>query len=431
MAGFLNVIPLASGTSYPGVAPSIDFGGDGDYALDLNTNTLYGPKDANASTVWPTGPRFTAQPYWLGAWIAWVPGTFTTGQVVDDGSGQYYICVKPHTFTNVTGVGSWSVGDGYIDSSVSPTQYCRCIQDTSVDPMSTLDPTYGNYWFRGNASAFLLADSTGTAGAQKNWQALSPTISVDTSALGPTNFIVANTSITDAKLNTTGVTAGTYPKVTVTNKGRVTAGSSLSSSDLPSHTHNASDINAGTLAIARIPTGTTSSTVALGNAAPNAHGASHGLLGGDPISIDAGYQITTGTLSNARLSGIGYGQLSVAATSGTNVSSSNAVVDGVGVFAIKSFSSSTSVAVTDHALYTTTSGLTLTLHSALTATIPAGRHVWIKNNSAGTLTVKTASGEFINSTNYSVTGFTLAMGLSLHLVSTGAASAGANNWITL
>ena len=32
-----------------------------------------------------------------------------------------------------------------------------------------------------------------------------------------------------------------------------------------SHTHNASDVNAGTLAIARIPTGTTSSTVALGN----------------------------------------------------------------------------------------------------------------------------------------------------------------------
>jgi|SRR5690606_26413886 len=32
-----------------------------------------------------------------------------------------------------------------------------------------------------------------------------------------------------------------------------------------SHTHNASDIDAGTLAIARIPTGTTSSTVALGD----------------------------------------------------------------------------------------------------------------------------------------------------------------------
>lgn len=32
-----------------------------------------------------------------------------------------------------------------------------------------------------------------------------------------------------------------------------------------SHTHNASDVNAGTLAIARIPTGTTSSTVCIGN----------------------------------------------------------------------------------------------------------------------------------------------------------------------
>src|SRR5690606_22624415 len=40
----------------------------------------------------------------------------------------------------------------------------------------------------------------------------------------------------------------------------------IPSSFTPSaHTHNASDINAGTLAFARIPTGTTSSTVAVGN----------------------------------------------------------------------------------------------------------------------------------------------------------------------
>jgi hypothetical protein len=69
------------------------------------------------------------------------------------------------------------------------------------------------------------------------------------------------------------------------------------------HTHNASDINAGTLAIGRIPTGTTSSTVALGNAAPNAHAATHGVAGGDAISIDATYQIATGTVSQSRLPG--------------------------------------------------------------------------------------------------------------------------------
>lgn len=46
---------------------------------------------------------------------------------------------------------------------------------------------------------------------------------------------------------------------------------------------SASDLTAGTVPIARIPTGTTGSTVALGNAAPNAHAASH-VTGSDQIA---------------------------------------------------------------------------------------------------------------------------------------------------
>ena len=42
-------------------------------------------------------------------------------------------------------------------------------------------------------------------------------------------------------------------------------GSKPSSFTPSSHTHSASDITSGTLALARIPTGTTSTTVALGN----------------------------------------------------------------------------------------------------------------------------------------------------------------------
>ncbi len=45
----------------------------------------------------------------------------------------------------------------------------------------------------------------------------------------------------------TGVTPGTYTKTTVDAKGRVTAGALLSSADLPSHTHTASDIVSGAL----------------------------------------------------------------------------------------------------------------------------------------------------------------------------------------
>ncbi|MCL4797528.1 MAG: hypothetical protein KJZ84_23390 [Bryobacteraceae bacterium] len=44
-----------------------------------------------------------------------------------------------------------------------------------------------------------------------------------------------------------GATPGTYPKVTVDAKGRVTAGANLAAGDLPGHTHTASDIVSGAL----------------------------------------------------------------------------------------------------------------------------------------------------------------------------------------
>jgi hypothetical protein len=43
----------------------------------------------------------------------------------------------------------------------------------------------------------------------------------------------------------TGASPGSYPKVTVDAKGRVTAGANLAATDLPGHTHTASDIVSG------------------------------------------------------------------------------------------------------------------------------------------------------------------------------------------
>ena len=44
-----------------------------------------------------------------------------------------------------------------------------------------------------------------------------------------------------------GAAPGTYPKVTVDAKGRVTSGANLAAADLPSHTHTATDIVSGEL----------------------------------------------------------------------------------------------------------------------------------------------------------------------------------------
>jgi len=86
-----------------------------------------------------------------------------------------------------------------------------------------------------------------------------------------------------------------------------------------SHTHAAGDITSGTLNIARIPTGTTSSTVCIGNDSrlsdartPLPHAADHATLGTDPISpasigaaaaahTHAAGDVTSGTFNIARI----------------------------------------------------------------------------------------------------------------------------------
>jgi hypothetical protein len=420
MAGFLNVVSLVSGASYTPGPPSDDDGNDGDYSLDLNTNTLYGPKDSSASTQWPTGPRLGGTLIWLGSWSSWVPGSFTTGQVVDDGSGQYYLCVKPHSVV-VNSAGPWTAGQYY---TYAGAQYYLCIQDTTVDPITLagLSPsTVGQYWLGGTVPTALAADAAGTAGAARNWQALSSTITVDnTVGLGnPTRFIVKDASIgstqlasnavttvkitdlnvTDAKLSSTGVTAGTYPKVTVTSKGRITAGATLDYTDLPTH------------------------------------GSQHGFFGTDPVSGVAYTQLSIGNATTGGTTPDNTAANKVVSakttTSGLNISSTNGAVDSTGVFAFKSTAANYTALTSDHVIYTATGGITVTLHSSLVATVPAGRILRIKNNAATAITVKTASGEYVNATNYSVTGYSLAAGGILNLCTTGSSSAAANNWITL
>lgn len=82
------------------------------------------------------------------------------------------------------------------------------------------------------------------------------------------------------------VTAGFAPIVHTHSISQITGlQTQLDGKAAISHTHNASDINAGTLGIARIPTGTTSSTVAIGNDSRIVNGqtaygwGNHGLAG--------------------------------------------------------------------------------------------------------------------------------------------------------
>jgi hypothetical protein len=71
-SGVINIIPRTNSGSgvYVPVTPSADIGGDGDFAFDQNTNTLYGPKDSTQTNPWPVSGlsigngRYT----WRAAW---------------------------------------------------------------------------------------------------------------------------------------------------------------------------------------------------------------------------------------------------------------------------------------------------------------------------------------------------------------------------
>jgi hypothetical protein len=90
--------------------------------------------------------------------------------------------------------------------------------------------------------------------------------------------------ITDAVAANTAITAATNTKITYDAKGLVTAGTTLAATDIPSL--DAGKITTGTFAIGLIPTGTTSTTVSLGN-----HTHTFASLTSKPTTL-SGYGIT-------------------------------------------------------------------------------------------------------------------------------------------
>lgn len=459
-AGVLNIVSrvvTGTGAVLPAI-PADDFGSDGDFALDMNTNMLYGPKDSTQIVYWPqSGLQLSSKVLYRGVWNS--SNTYNTGDVVA-GTGSsdnvVFLCIKPVAY-NTT---AWAAGAYPAGSFVtySSQLFCAVIDATSgdvplvatsvwktADPYndSTINYSYaglGN-WVQmsgsvaidtglaasgGKASRFiiprnvLLNGSYGLNPVGIESGSTFPNYVIDSQSIessstlttslgnlstnapaatlgggganatveikdaGVTNIkldktagsqavstgAIRDAAVTDVKLSTTGVAAGTYPKVTVTDRGRVTAGTALISTDLPLHASR------------------------------------HGLLGNDPVSIDATYQITSGTVPLARL-------------------------DLSGIFAFKTVTANYTALISDHVIFTTTSSITVTLHSGLVATTVAGRTLRIKNNATLPITVKTASGEYINGVNYSVTGLTVAASSVLILCATGSSAAGANNWITL
>lgn len=164
----------------------------------------------------------------------------------------------------------------------------------------------------GKLPASITGNADGNAATASKLQT-ARTISLTGDATGSTSFDgSANASIAVTLANT-GVTPGTYPKVTVDAKGRVTGGQALSPSDIPN------------LDWSKITSGkpTTLAGYGITDAIPaNQKGAANGVA-----SLDGGAKVPTSQLPSASTSAAGIVQLvdSVSSASTTQAATANAV----------------------------------------------------------------------------------------------------------
>jgi hypothetical protein len=236
----------------------------------------------------------------------------------------------------VTGGGGGG-GDVTLSSTVvSATSYGTSASAGTATSVSRGDHTHGSHAAPASTD---ISDATTTGKAvltAASAAAARTAISAETSGAAATALTTAET-YADTAVATHSADTTAVHGITDTSALVVTTDSRLSDARTPaahasSHgsagadpvSLNTSQITAGSLAIARIPTGSSSSTVAIGNDSrlsdsrtPTAHASSHGSAGSDAVSLNAS-QITAGTLVTAQ-GGTGLGSF----TSGNFVSASS------------------------------------------------------------------------------------------------------------
>ena len=155
-----------------------------------------------------------------------------------------------------------------VNGKVPASQLPASSGPSSTDALA--EGTTNLYFTEARAQA-AVTSVTGNAGTATKLQT-ARTLSVSGDATGSASFDGSANAAIAVTLANSGVAAGTYPKVTVDAKGRVTAGSALTASDVP--VHDWSKITTGkptTLAGYGITDASTSANLAAHVAAANPH----------------------------------------------------------------------------------------------------------------------------------------------------------------
>lgn len=153
-------------------------------------------------------------------------GTLTAGSVKFNGSTDQTITAQ--TLGAIT-----EIPDSYVENTDYGTSETGGVVKSSSGPNKVTIESDGTMTM-GKANSAVQADSANTASQLATGQ----TISVSGDATGTSAAFNGTAGVTiPVSLSETGVTAGTYTKVTVDEKGRVTEGASLAESDIPNISH--------------------------------------------------------------------------------------------------------------------------------------------------------------------------------------------------
>lgn len=123
----------------------------------------------------------------------------------------------------------------------------------SADGLSDVNLFKLNPFNKIEAGAPIIGELEGNA-STANALKVPRTISFSGDVSGSFSFDGSSNISVSLSLSPTGVSSGTYTKVSVDDRGRVVSGSFLTSSDIPHHAHSANDITVGRFSFSRLPT---------------------------------------------------------------------------------------------------------------------------------------------------------------------------------